>query len=349
VKSFRLVGLRDMTLLDVPDPQLQQPTDVLIRIGAVGVCGSDIHYFTTGRIGCQVVQYPFTVGHECAGTVIQTGPAVTRVRAGDRVAIEPAVSCGHCDQCRSGRENTCRQLTFLGCPGQAEGSLSQYLVMPERNCFRITEQLSLAEATLSEPLAIGVYAVQQSRIAAGSRIGILGLGPVGRSVLLPALDAGCNGCYGTDLIDARRDAAARAGATWVGDPQRDDVVSAILDQVPFGLDAVFECCGQQAALDQAVELLRPGGTLLVIGIPEVDRISFDPDKFRRKEITLVNVRRQRGCVPRALDLIAAHHEEIAQWITHRFPFSATPAAFDLVADYRDGVLKAMVEITGNDE
>ena len=344
MKSFRLTGLREMALLDVPDPRIQQPTDVLIRIGAVGVCGSDIHYYTTGRIGCQVVQYPFTVGHECAGTVVEIGSAVTGVQAGDRVAIDPAMSCGHCDQCRSGRENTCRELRFLGCPGQAEGSLSEYIVMPQQSCFPIADTLSLAEATVSEPLAIGVYAAEQSGLASGARIGILGLGPIGRSVLLPALHAGCGGCYCTDLIDDRCAAAARAGAAWVGNPQQEDVVRAIGQQVPLGLDIVFECCGQQAALDQAIALLRPGGKLMIIGIPEADHVSFNPDQIRRKEITIVNVRRQRGCVQTALDLIGQHQADAGTWITHRFPFSDTPAAFDLVADYRDGVIKAIIDL-----
>lgn len=345
MKSFRLTGLREMALLDVPAPQIQQPTDVLIKIGAVGVCGSDIHYYASGRIGCQVVQYPFTVGHECAGTVVEMGSGVTRVQVGDRVAIEPAMNCGQCDQCRSGRENTCRVLRFLGCPGQAEGSLSEYLVMPQQNCFPIADTLSLAEATLSEPLAIGVYAAEQAGALSGARIGILGLGPIGRSVLLPALHAGCGSCYCTDLIDDRCAAAARAGAAWVGNPRREDIVSAIHEHVPLGLDVVFECCGQQSALDQAIALLRPGGKLMIIGIPEADQVRFDPDQTRRKEITMANVRRQRGCVQTALDLISVRQADLATWITHRFPFSDTPAAFDLVANYRDGVVKAIIDLT----
>ncbi len=332
-----------MALLETSDPRIERQTDVRIKLGAVGVCGSDIHYYTTGRIGSQVVQYPFTVGHECAGTVVEVGSAVTQLRVGDRVAIEPAVSCGQCDQCRSGRENTCRRLTFLGCPGQAEGCLSEYLVMPAENCLPFADHLSLAEATISEPLAIGIYAVRQSGLARGMQLGILGLGPIGRAVLLAATHAGCGGCYGTDLIDSRCAAAARAGATWVGNPRRQDIVSEILARVPLGLDIVFDCCGQQDALDQAVELLRPGGTLMIVGIPEVDRISFSPDKTRRKELTIVQVRRQRGCAQPALDLISRHQADIQQWITHRFPFSDTRAAFDLVADYRDGVVKAIID------
>ena len=134
-----------------------------------------------------------------------------------------------------------------------------------------------------------------------------------------------------------------AGAAWVGNPRTSEVIAEITDREPLGLDVVFECCGQQAALDHAVELLHPGGTLSIIGIPEVDEIRFEPDAIRRKELTIRNVRRQRGCVEDALDLIAKRQAAVQDLITHRFPFAETAAAFDLVANYRDGVVKAMIE------
>ena len=132
---------------------------------------------------------------------------------------------------------------------------------------------------------------------------------------------------------------------WVGNPEQQDVVSSILQEAPRGLDIVFECCGQQAALDQAIALLRPGGTLMILGIPEVDTVSFQPESLRRKELTIVNVRRQRRCVQPALDFIGKHREKIDQLITHRFDFSESEAAFKLVSGYRDGVVKAMIEFS----
>jgi len=345
MKAFKLTALREMKMLDVADPQLQQPTDVLVKLGAVGVCGSDIHYYATGRIGSLVVDFPFTLGHECAGTVVEVGNGVTRLAVGDRVAIEPAMTCGNCDQCLAGRENTCRNNRFLGCPGQAEGSLSEYVVMPEACCFEIDDGLDMGAATISEPLAIGVYSVEQSALARGAKIGILAMGPIGRTVLLPAQAKGCAAAYCTDLIDERSAAAERAGATWVGNPQREDVVAAILKREPAGLDIVYECCGQQEALVNALDLLKPGGTLMLIGIPEVERISFAPEKMRRRELTIKNVRRQRGCVRAALDLIDRHRAQVDAMITHRFPFSETDSAFDMVASYRDGVVKAMIEFS----
>ena len=343
MKAFQLTALRDMELREVPDAEIREPTDVLIKMGAVGVCGSDIHYYTTGRIGSQVVEYPFTVGHECAGTVVAVGPKVTAVKAGDRVAVEPAITCGKCDQCLAGRENTCRNNRFLGCPGQVEGSLSELIVMPEQNCFNFDDDLPFGDATISEPLAIGIYAVRQAGLQKEHRVGILGMGPIGHTVMLPAKHMGCEYIYCTDKVPERCEAARAAGATWAGNPNEDDVIAEVFRQEPLGLDVVFECCGKQDALDQAVDLLCPGGVLAVIGIPEVDSISFKPERIRRKELTILNIRRQRECVEPALELIRHRRVEVSQMITHRFPFEESKAAFDMVADYCDGVVKAMIE------
>lgn len=344
MKAIVLTGIREMDLREVPTPCVARPTDVLVRVRAVGVCGSDVHYYTTGRIGSQVVQFPFTVGHECAGEVVQSGTGVTRVRPGDRVAIEPAMTCGACDQCLAGRANTCRNIRFLGCPGQAQGCLSEYLVMPEACCFPIEPGTTFEQATISEPLAIGVYAVQRSVPMAGAAVGILGMGPIGMCVMLPARNMGARRVYGTDLIPARLAAAARAGADYTGSPDAQDVVADVLAREQHGLDVVFECCGKQAAIDQAIDLLKPGGTLMLVGIPEVDRISFVIEKLRRKEISIRNVRRQEGCVQHALDMIQKQRIDATSLITHRFALADAKSAFDLVAHYRDGVMKAMIHL-----
>ena len=344
MRAMKLTGLRQMAMFDVPVPQIKADNDVLIRMTHVGVCGSDVHYYTTGRIGSQIVEYPFAVGHECAGIVENTGTGVTRVKPGDRIAVEPAAPCHQCDQCLAGRPHTCRKLTFLGCPGQVEGCLSDYILMKEDSCFPIPDSMTLEEAALSEPLSIGVYAVKLSIPMPRARIGIIGCGPIGLSVLMPSLLQGAEKIYVTDKIDARLETAKKAGASWTGNPLKSNIVADITQAEPLLLDAVFECCGQQEAVDQAVELLKPGGKLIFIGIPEVDRISFNMDYMRRKEICVQNVRRQNHCVHAALDIIAGKKCNVNIMTTHRFPLEKTQEAFDLVAAYRDGVVKAMIEI-----
>ncbi|HEX3000260.1 MAG TPA: alcohol dehydrogenase catalytic domain-containing protein [Armatimonadota bacterium] len=343
MKAMRLTGIRQMEMMDVPQPELQADTDVLIRMKTVGVCGSDVHYYVDGKIGSQVVQYPFTVGHEGSGVVEKVGPAVTRVRPGDRIAIEPAMPCWQCDQCLADRPHTCRKLRYLGCPGQADGCLSEFIVMPEASCCPIPATMSFDEAAISEPLSIGVYGVKQSIPMEGAKVGILGAGPIGLSVLMPARAQGAAKIFITDRIDARLKLARKAGADWSGNPDHEDVVAAITAIEPSQMDVVFECCGQQEALDQASELLKPGGKLMMIGIPTVDRVSFSIDKLRRKEICIQNVRRQNHCVQPALDMIARKDFNVAVMATHRFPLAQTKEAFDMVAAYRDGVVKAMID------
>lgn len=339
-----LTGIRGMDVRELPTPELAGPKDVKIRVTTVGVCGSDIHYYTTGRIGSQVVHYPYSVGHEGAGIVEAVGSQVTRVKPGDRIAVDPAISCFECDQCLAGRSHTCRKLLFLGCPGQVPGCLSDYLVMPEESCYPLPAGLSLTQAALSEPLAIGVYAVHRSIPMAGAKVGILGSGPIGLCVLASALSEGAAGVYVTDKIDARLAVARGAGAAWTGNPEKEDVVADIAAAEPLGLDIVFECCGQQAAMDQAVQMLKPGGKLMLVGIPEEDRVSFSIDQLRRKEICIQNVRRQEGCVQETLDKMASGQLDVDFLVTHRFPLDRVKEAFDLVAAYGDGVVKAMIDV-----
>ncbi len=330
-----------MELADVPMPKIRDEKDILLKTEVVGVCGSDIHYYKEGRIGDQAVSYPYRVGHEFSATVVDVGREVSRVRQGDRVAVDPAICCGRCVQCRAGRENTCLNLRFLGCPGQAEGCLSEYIVMPEHCCFRVPETISFEEAAIVEPLSIGLYAATTSVPLKNASVGILGCGPIGLSVMFPTVAAGARHVYMTDKINSRLKVAGAQGADWTGNPLEKDIVDEIIEREPELLDVVFECCGQQDALDQAVELLKPGGKLMIIGIPAEDRISFPINEMRRKELTLQNVRRQNNCVQAAIDFISEGHE-VNFMITHRFNLEETGAAFDLVGDYRDGVVKALI-------
>ena len=346
MKSMKLTGLRRMEIMDVEIPRIVSDTDVLIKMAAVGVCGSDVHYYLSGKIGSQVVEFPFAVGHEGSGIVQEAGPAVTKVKKGDRIAVEPAISCGKCDQCLAGRRNTCRKLKFLGCPGQVEGCLCEYLVMPEENCLVLPDGVSFDEAAVLEPLAIGVYAAGRSIPMQGAKIAILGVGPIGLSVLLPAKVMGVEKVYVTDKIDERLEIAKKAGADWGGNPDKEDIAARILEREPDQLDAVFECCGEQEAIDQAVELLKPGGKLMLAGIPPtLDRVSFKIDLIRRKEICIQNVRRQNRCAEPALEMIARGDFDVNFMVTHHFPFERTQEAFDLVAAYGDGVVKAIIELS----
>jgi L-iditol 2-dehydrogenase len=343
MKSMMLTGIRQMEMREVPEPVIINTNDVKIKMSVVGICGSDIHYYTQGKIGSQIVKYPFPVGHEGAGVVVEIGAGVKRVKTGDVIAIEPAMPCRECDQCLAGRHHTCRKLKFLGCPGQAEGCLREYIVMPEESCFPLQKGLTPDHGVISEPLAIGVYSVKRSIPVKGAKIGILGFGPIGMSVMLAAKAQGAKTFYVTDKIDARLSLATKEGALLTANPLKENVVDKILGKEPFALDVVFECCGQQEAFDEAIDLLKPGGKLMGIGIPEFDKWSMNVEKTRRREIAIQFIRRQVDCVELALELMKTGEIDVSNMISHRFPFVKSINAFDLVAGYSDGVMKALID------
>ncbi len=335
-------GIGRLEIGEVSMPQVKGDKDVLLKIKAVGVCGSDIHYYRQGRIGDQIVQFPFIIGHECAAIVEDVGKGVSKVKVGDKIVVDPAISCGICDQCRMGRKNTCRNMKFLGCPGQAEGCLCEYIVMPE-DCSYLYNKLSTGQAVLCEPLAIGLYAVRLAALNTRDRIAILGAGPIGLSCLISAVESGVKKCYVTEPIDARRQAAFNNGAIWVGNPDKEKIIERILQKEPAGLDAVFECAGKQETIDEAIELLKPAGKLMIVGIPKEDRVSFNIHKLRRKAVQIINVRRQNDCTADFIKLLENGRINVDFMLTHSFKPQQAAEAFEMVADYRDGVIKAVIE------
>jgi L-iditol 2-dehydrogenase len=338
-----LTGLRKIERIERKRPELKNPVDVLIEIKTVGVCGSDVHYFTEGMIGSQVVEFPFAVGHECSGIVVQTGTSVTRVKAGDLVAVDPSIHCGTCDQCLSGRPHTCRNNLFLGCPGQIEGCLSDYIVMPEFTCFSLGASFNETTAALIEPLTIGTYSVEMAKTDfQGKSIGIFGAGPIGLCVLmvLKTQTTGRIFCY--EPLEFRRKKALQLGSDLAIDPFSEDVTEVTCKHEPLLLDVIFECSGDQKAVDDAIRILKPGGKLVLVGIPPKAKYIFDMDLMRRKELSIQNVRRQNHCMEKAIELIS-NGLPIDQIVTHHFSPEETQQAFDLVASYQDGVIKAMID------
>jgi L-iditol 2-dehydrogenase len=345
MRAAFLTGIGKFELGELPDPRLAHPRDVLMEVVAVGVCGSDLHYYRAGAIGAAVVSFPWVIGHECVARIREVGPEVRHLKVGQLVGLDPLIACGQCDQCRMGREHTCRDQVFLGCPGQLPGALTEYLVMPAKCCYPLPDAMNLAQAVMIEPFSICLYAGRMAHAQRGAKIAILGSGPIGLCVLLALrAESECT-VYATDLIPERLEVARRSGADWVGNPRQEDVVAALDKLEPLGMDFVFECAGQQETLDQGVELLKPGGTLLMVGIPESSRISLNFDLLRRKELRLENVRRQNQCMAPAIELIASRAAKVEPLVTHHFALSETQKAFDLAAGYRDGVVKAVIHIS----
>ncbi len=318
---------------------------MLIRLKSIGVCGSDIHYYLDGKIGSQIVKFPFIIGHECSGTVEETGYKVSRVKKGEHVAVDPAISCSRCKECVSGRENVCKQIKFLGCPGQIEGCLKEFLIMPEKNLHPLPDDLSFEDGVMLEPLAIAVYAVKLSQLQSGETIAVLGSGPLGLLTLEAAILQGASLSFASDRVPERVDVASRFGANFSFNYNTTDVVEEILERTDGrGVDIVFECAGEQATIDQGIQILKPDGRFLLIGIPHVDKVSFIPHVMRRKELLIQNVRRQNRTVSQAIDLAKSAKINLKKYVTHRFMLNEVGQAYDLVSNYRGGVIKAIINL-----
>jgi L-iditol 2-dehydrogenase len=251
--------------------------------------------------------------------------------------------CHECDQCLSGRQHTCRKIRFLGCPGQAEGCLREYIILPESSCIPLPSELGPDHGAISEPLAIGVYSVKKAGKTAGLDTGILGFGPIGMSVMLALKAAGSGRIMVSEKIDGRLAIAEREGADVLINPLKDSVRERVSREAPLGLDIVFECCGQQETMDEAVKILKPGGKLVVVGIPEFENWSVNVEDTRRKEISIQFIRRQVDCVEAAIELMRSGKADTGNMVTHRFRLEEAKEAFDMVAAYRDGVMKAMID------
>ena len=311
---------------------------VRVRMRHVGICGSDVHYYETGRIGDQIVKYPFVLGHEGSGEV-----AAGQSRTGAPIYIEPAIACHECDQCLEGRENTCRNLKFLGNPLELAGCMSEEVALPAECIVALPEWMPLDEAVLLEPLSIGVHAVSRARVIKGCRVAIVGAGPIGLTTLLAASDFTPREVLVSEPVAARRAAAEKLGARRSFDPGGGGAAGAIYDASHGGVDVAFECAGTQESIDDATRMLRPGGTLVLIGIPaDLDRATYDPHLARRREITAVNVRRQNRCVEKALAILERRRDAARVLLTHRFPPAQAKKAFELVLQKADGAIKALI-------
>lgn len=343
MKAAQLTNINKIDIIDVDLPRIKTDKDVLIKIKRVGICGSDIHYYKTGKIGFQVVKYPFIIGHEMSGIVEEIGLGVTKIKVNDKVAVDPLIYCSECDQCKMGRFHTCRNQKFLGCPSQLEGCLKEYIVMPEKCCYPIPDDMSYDSAVLCEPLSIGYYSTSFADSLKDKKIGIFGVGPIGLSVLMVSKAQHVGKVFAEDLLDYRLKIAKKHGADWIGNPNDADSINELVKSDKYQLDYVFECCGKQEAVELALELLKPGGKLIIVAIPEFEKYTFNAHIMRRNEITIQNIRRQNEYMDKTIDYVKNNIVDPNFMITHHFPISEAGKAFDIVSNYSDNVLKAVID------
>lgn len=319
--------------------------EVVVRMKAVGVCGSDVSYFKNGRTGVGEISFPHILGHECAGVVAQVGPGVSALRAGDRVATEPGYFCGHCEQCVTGRYNLCRSMSFMGSAVAAEygeGALVEYSVRPAHLVCKLPDNVDFDEGALIEPLSVGLHAIRRAGLCAGARAAILGCGPIAASTLLVLQALGASSVSMTDIIPTRLARMKALGAARVIN----------VDGLPFeettalfpegSLDAVFDTTCNEQAINASMRWVKKGGSIVQIGVPG-GKIQLDAQTLFNRGLSFLPSFRYKNTYPTLLSLVSAGKIAPKALISHRFPFSETQKAFDLAASRAAGVMKIIID------
>jgi len=329
MQVLRLHGPGDLRLADEADP-VPAPGEVLVRVGAVGICGSDLHWFTEAGIGDAQLARPLVLGHEAAG-VIASGD-----RTGTRVAIDPAIPCGACEPCDAGRGHLCLAIRFAG-HGATDGMFREVVAWPERRLVPVPDTLDHVDAAMLEPLGVALHAVGLAEIRPGDTVGVFGCGPIGLLAIQLARAAGATTVLATDRLSHRVEAAGRAGATTaalVRDGNERDVL--LRATGGRGVDAAIEAAGEDDAIQTAVALARPASTVVIAGIPAVDRMEIVASVARRKGLTLRFSRRMNHTYPRAIALVESGRVDVRSLVTDVVPLADFAHAFE-TASRRDGL------------
>ncbi len=344
MKAAVLHEPNDVRLEERPVPT-PDPGEVLVRIRAVGVCGSDVHYYKEGRIGVHVVEKPLILGHESAGDVVAVGPGVRQIRVGARVALEPGVPCRRCRYCQGGRYNLCPHVIFMATP-PVDGAFVEYIAWAAEFVYPLPDHLGYAEGALMEPLAVGMHAVRRARLVPGATVLVLGGGPIGQLALVAANAAGAGQLMVADLEDRRLAIATRLDSRAITinparAPLRDAVAAATEGE---GADVVIEAAGSVRTVTQSIELVRRGGTVVWIGLPGEDPSPVSTLEAIRKEVDIHGVFRYANVYPDAIRLAGSGRIDLSPLVTHRFPLEDARQALDTVADSKATAVKVMVEL-----
>jgi L-iditol 2-dehydrogenase len=339
MRAAELIAPLTFRLTDMPieDPG---PGEVQVRIGAVGVCGSDLHAYAEGAVGGTPNVYPMVLGHEPAGTIVKTGAGITGLAAGDRGALEPALYCYHCEFCLGGRHNVCANLRFLSSP-HLPGFFRELINLPVANFRPTPTGMSLDEATLAEPLAVAMHSLHLASIRPGETVAVIGAGPIGLLTIAALRATKAGRIWAVEPLAHRRELAREIGAAFALQPEEaaEEILSATGRR---GVDCAMDCAAGEHTMGQAVQLTRNAGRVALTGIHTTPLISLDGSAMRRKELTIFNVRRSNHETQEALELLRAHPEWFAPLLTHTREIAGIDEAFAITSQYRDGVGKMIV-------
>ena len=329
MRAARLHAVGDMRVGEEPEPAAGGGMS-LVRVTAVGICGSDLHWWDEGAIGDATLAHPLVLGHEGAG-VIAEGP-----RRGERVAIDPAITCGTCRACRDGYANLCYRIRFAG-HGDTDGMMRELMAWPADLLHPLPDTVTDADGALLEPLGVAIHSMDLGHLPFAGTASVVGCGPIGLLLICVLKAAGASSVLAVEPLAHRRAAASRYGADLVADPGAMD----LRELTGAGVDVAFEAAGSDEAVRVAVESVRPGGRVVLAGIPGDDAIRFQASVARRKGLTIAMVRRMNEVYPRAISLAERGVVDLGSVVTSRTGLGEIPAAFGAAA--RRTGLKAIIE------
>jgi D-xylulose reductase len=346
MRALVLEKQHELAMRDIELPQDVGPGMVKIKIHTVGVCGSDVHYYTHGRIGPFVVNAPMVLGHEAAGTIVEVGEGVTSLKVGDRVCMEPGVPDPYSRASRLGLYNIDPAVTFWATP-PIHGVLTPYVIHPANYTFKLPDNVSFAEGAMVEPFAVGMQAATKARITPGDTAVVLGAGPIGTMVAIAALAGGCARAIVADLAQPKLDiAAGYQGVIPVNIREKNLVAEVKRLTENWGADVVFECSGSPKAWETIMDLPRPGGAIVVVGLP-VEAPAFDVATASTKELRIETVFRYAHQYDRAIALFASGRVDLKPLISATFPFEQSIAAFDRAVEARPSDVKLQIKVAAD--
>ena len=343
MKAAVMLGIGKMGFEERDIPKVKE-NEVLVKLEYVGICGSDLHYYETGAIGDYVVEPPFVLGHEPGGTVVEVGKSVKNLRVGDRVALEPGRTCGHCEFCKTGRYNLCPDVVFFATP-PIDGVFQEYVAHEAALCFKLPDNVSTLEGALIEPLAVGFHAAIQGDAHLGQRVVVMGAGCIGLVSMMALKARGVSEVYVVDIMEKRLDKALELGATGVINGAKEDVLERVNELTDgAGMDLVIETAGTEITTRQAIHMAKKGSNIVLVGYSKSGEMTLPMSLVLDKELTFKTVFRYRHIYPMAIDAVAAGKVNLKGIITDIFGLDEVQKAMDYSVNNKADIVKAVIRI-----
>ena len=343
MKVAVMLGIGKMGFEERDIPEVKD-NEVLVRLEYVGICGSDLHYYETGAIGDYVVNPPFVLGHEPGGVVVETGKNVKHLKVGDRVALEPGKTCGHCEFCKTGRYNLCPDVVFFATP-PVDGVFQEYVAHEADLCFKLPDHVSTMEGALIEPLAVGFHAAMQGEAKAGQTAVVMGAGCIGLVTMMALKAMGVPRVYVVDIMQKRLDKAMELGADGVINGSEVDAVETVMKLTEGkGCDLAVETAGTQITTVQAIHMTKKGSAIVLVGYSKSGEMTLPMSLVLDKELTFKTVFRYRHIYPMAIEAVASGKVNLKGIVTDIFSLDDVQKAMDYSVSNKSDVVKAVIKI-----